>query len=84
MSKKANKFEFISEEKKQEYLKEIISFFDHERDEEIGFVAAEQVLDFFLTTIGDDLYKKAVKDLKELLRERIEDLEIELDSLSAE
>ena len=80
--KKKQKFDFVSEEKKTEYLKEIIGFFQTERDEEIGFVAAEKVLDFFLQIIGDNLYKKAINDVKKHLKERWDDLEIELDSLS--
>lgn len=82
MAKKQGKFDFISEEKRNEYLKEIINFFQNERDEKIGFVAAGELLDFFLQTIGDDVYKKAIKDTKKLLMERIEDLKIELDSLA--
>ena len=81
MTQKSNKLDFVSEEKKTTYLKEIIAFFQDERNEEIGFVAAEAVLDFFLQTIGEDIYKKAIKDVKKLLKERIEDLDIELDLL---
>ena len=49
----------------------------------MGILAAEKVLDFFLQTMGEEIYKKAVKDTKKLLKERIEDLEVELDILSA-
>lgn len=80
--KKKNRFDFESEEKRQKYLKEIIGFFQTERNEEIGVIAAEQVLDFFLETMGEEIYKKALQDAKKLLRERFEDLEVELDILS--
>lgn len=79
---KKQKLEFVSEEKRMSYLKEIIAFFHDERNEEIGFVAAEKLFDFFMQTIGDDIYKKAIRDTKKLLRERLEDLDYELDSLS--
>ncbi len=49
--KRKQKLDFISEDKRKAYLKEIIAFFQDERNEEIGFVAAEQVLGFFLRTI---------------------------------
>lgn len=81
--KKKNKFDFSSEKKREEHIKEVVGFFQDERGEEIGVIAAEHVLDFFLQTIGEEIYKKALKDAKKLLRERIEDLEIELDMLSA-
>ncbi|HBI25269.1 MAG: hypothetical protein UT41_C0003G0037 [Candidatus Wolfebacteria bacterium GW2011_GWC2_39_22] len=63
-------------------LKAITAFFQDERDEEIGIIAAGEILDFFLQTIGDDVYKKAVGDVKKLLKERMDDLDIELDLLT--
>jgi len=82
MNQKRQKLDFVSEEKKMACLKEIVAFFRDERGEEIGFVAAEKVLDFFLQNIGDEIYKKAINDAKKMLKERMEDLDIELDVLS--
>lgn len=80
--KKKNKFDFESEEVRQKYIKEVIGFFYTERGEELGVLAAEKVLDFFIEKIGEEIYRKALKDAKKLLRERIDDLEVELDLLS--
>lgn len=82
MAKKKNKFDFESDEQKAKYINEIIGFFQSERNEEIGYIAAENVLDFFLQTMGNEIYKKAVKDCKKVLKDRFEDLEVELDILS--
>ncbi|MBI2038301.1 MAG: DUF2164 family protein [Candidatus Nealsonbacteria bacterium] len=82
MSKKKNKFDFESDVQKIKYIKEIIGFFQSERNEEIGVIAAEKVLDFFLQSMGEEIYKKAIKDCKKLLKERLEDLEVDLDILS--
>ena len=82
MAKKKNRFDFESEELKIKYINEIIGFFQSERNEEIGYIAAENILDFFLQTMGEEIYKKAIKDCKKLLKERLEDLEVELDILS--
>ncbi|MBI2409848.1 DUF2164 family protein [Candidatus Kaiserbacteria bacterium] len=79
---KKNKFDFASKEAKTAYLNEIISFFQNERDEIIGFVAAEQILDFFLRSMGEHIYKKALNDAKKLIKTKIEDLEVDLDLLS--
>ncbi len=79
--KKKNKFEFSSEEERQQRIKDIIGFFQDERGEEIGFLAAEQVLDFFLQTMGEGIYRKALKDIKKLLKSRFDDLDVELDML---
>jgi len=82
MSQRRQKFKFVPEEKRNDCIKTIISFFQDERDEEIGVVAAGQVLDFFLQTIGEEIYKKGIRDAKKLLKERLEDLDVELDLLA--
>lgn len=81
MSKKKNKFDFDSEHKTK-YINEIIGFFQDERNEAIGYIAGEKVLDFFLQTLGEEIYRKAIKDCRKLLKERFEDLEVELDILA--
>lgn len=80
--KKKNKIDFDSD-KKAIYIKEIIGFFHTERGEEIGIIAAEHVLDFFLQTVGEEIYQRAITDAKMVLKEKLESLEIELDILSA-
>lgn len=75
------KMKFISKETRNKYIKDIISFFYDERGEEIGVIAAEDLLDFVLKEIGDDIYKKAVKDIKGIVKEKMEDLDTELDLL---
>lgn len=84
MAKKKNRFEFESEDLKAKYIKEIINFFRHERDEEIGIIAAEKTLGFFFQVMGEEIYKKAIKDCKKLLQTKFEDIEAELDILSSD
>lgn len=81
MRSKTNKFDFESDENKMRYLNEIIGFFQSERNEQIGVIAAESILDFFVQTIGEEIYKKAIKDCQKLLKERFEDLDTELEIL---
>lgn len=81
MTKKLNKFECVSEEVKTKYINEIIGFFHDERGEEIGYIAAEKVLDFVMQIMGEEIYKKAINDCKKLLKERNDELEIELELL---
>ena len=83
MIQKKNKLELKSEQKKK-YLDEIINFYTTERDEDIGIIGAETILDFFLETIGDEIYRKGVNDSKEIINERLKDIEIELDILTSE
>jgi len=69
--------------KKEEAIQEIIAFFEKSRDEKIGMIAAEDVLNFFLQNIGENIYNKGVNDSKELVKSRIEDLELELELLQS-
>lgn len=80
--KKKNKFDFASEEERTKYIKEIIGFFQDERGDRIGYIAAEKVLDFFAQSMGEEIYKKALNDVKKLLKSRFEDIEVELDMLA--
>ena len=55
---------------------------DKERGEEISVVAGGEILDFLLEDIGKEIYKKGALDAKKLVKEKMEDLEMELDLLS--
>ena len=60
---------------------DIQAFFREERDEEIGIVAAERVLEFFLETTANRIYNAALDDAKAWLAKRVEDLGYEFDQL---
>lgn len=83
MSKKRNRFDFESEESKTKCINGIIGFFQNERNEEIGYIAAETILDFFLQTMGEEIYKNTIKDCKKLIKGSFDDLEVELDMMSS-
>lgn len=46
----------IPKEQEQRCLDAIIGFFQHERDEEIGVIAAQEVLDFFSDHLAPVVY----------------------------
>lgn len=71
----------IPEERKAKIIREIVDYFNAEREEEIGVLAAEEILDFFLETVGKDIYNKAVDDAKITVKKGLENLEIDLDVL---
>lgn len=75
------KWDRLSKEKRKALLEEIITFFKQERDESLGIIAAEVILDFFLENMGEDIYNKGVFDSKEVLKRRFDDLEVDLDLL---
>jgi uncharacterized protein (DUF2164 family) len=75
------KGDLLSKEEKRKIIPEIITFFKNERDEEIGIVAAEEILDFFLNNTGLELYNKGVENSVDFLKKRIEDLELDMEIL---
>lgn len=82
MSKKKNKFDFLSEEEKAKCLNDIVAFFETEKNETIGLIAAEDLLNFFLDLLGENIYNKAVLDCKKIMKEGLINLEFELETLS--
>ena len=78
---KQSQNQLISDKSKEKYIKEIIGYFQDERDEKIGRIAAESILDFFLATIGKEVYRKSIKDCQKLLEESFDDIKLELDLL---
>ncbi len=75
------KWDLLPKAKRKSLIEETITFFNQERDEKIGIIAAEEILDFFLQNIAEDIYNKRVEDSKELLKKRFEDLDVDLDLL---
>ena len=52
----------------------IIKYFLHERDEEIGRLAAELLLDFICSSIGPYFYNRGIRDSIAYISERVEDM----------
>lgn len=73
--------DLLSEKDRDKVIKEIISHFHTERDEEIGVIAAGDLLDFFSQAIGDGIYNKAIEDARQAIRKMLEGLDFEVDLL---
>jgi uncharacterized protein (DUF2164 family) len=71
----------LTEKQRRETIDEIIDFFKNERGEEIGIIAAETLLDHFLQTIGIQLYNKGIDESIYFLKDRIDSVAIDMDSL---
>ncbi len=81
MEKIKRSWDVISSEKRKIIIEEMIIFFRKERNQDIGMIGAEQILDFFLQNVGLELYNKGIEDSKQLLKSRFEDLELDMDIL---
>ena len=81
MASALKKWDRLSEEKKRVVIDEFIHFFEEERGEQIGKLAAEQILNFFLESAGTELYNKGVQDAKKAVESRFEEIKYDLDDL---
>lgn len=81
MSNIKRSWDLISEEKRKECIKSIIDYFKTERAEEIGIIASENILDHVLQLVAIDLYNKGIDDSKKILKERLDDIEFDLEAL---
>lgn len=71
----------LSHEQRELAVADIQRFFKKERGEELGIIAAETILDFFLEGLGNRIYNTALEDAKRWFLERMEDVEYAYDSL---
>jgi uncharacterized protein (DUF2164 family) len=65
----------LSGEEKKRMLDDIIYYFETERDEKLGIIASESILDFFMDILGNSIYNKALDDIKLWYGRRMEDVE---------
>lgn len=71
----------LSSEEKKQLLDEIIYYFETERDEKLGIIASESILDFFMEGLGKYIYNKALDDTKVWYSHRMEDVEADFYAL---
>lgn len=81
MNQAKKSWERLSDEEKRIAKKELITFFEKNRNEKIGVVAAEALLNFFLEHIGSKLYSKGVADARKTMEYRLDELKYDLDDL---
>ena len=62
-------------------IDKIIDYFANERDEVIGIIAAGDLLDMFLEIAGANLFNRGIKETKELIKNRHQELDFEIELL---
>jgi len=70
MNKRIN----LSKENKAKIISEIKRYFIEERDEEIGDLAADLMLDFIIEHIGPSIYNQGIRDSILYMTEKVDDL----------
>ncbi|MBU0660775.1 DUF2164 domain-containing protein [Patescibacteria group bacterium] len=73
--------DIFSTDEKRYIIDQIIRFFEEERDEEIGMIAAEQILNFFLDTVGKELLNHGRQEVKDLMASKFTDIELDIEAL---
>jgi uncharacterized protein (DUF2164 family) len=68
----------LPKDARQQAIASIERYFRENMDEPIGNVAASGLLGFFLEEIGPVVYNKAVQDVQERLRMRIDEVDLEV------
>ncbi len=71
----------ITKEQKTQIIQLIQHYFREERGEEIGDLAAEFLLDFFIKHIGPFFYNQAVNDLQSIVSQRMVTLDEDIYAL---
>jgi len=68
----------ISKEARQDAIESIQQYFQENREEKIGNLGAEELLNYFLEELGPLVYNKAVADVQDRLQARIMEVDIEV------
>lgn len=71
--------ELLSTDQKQIAINEIIDFFSTQRDQEIGIIAAGDILDLFLQTSAISIYNKGVEDAQKIVKEKLTELDAQIE-----
>ena len=64
----------LSEEKRKEMIVTIQNYFEQERDEVLGDLAASIILDFIINQLGPDFYNQGIYDSYRYMNDRVEDI----------
>jgi uncharacterized protein (DUF2164 family) len=65
----------LDKERKQRMVRAIQTYFVEKLDQEIGQLAAELLLEFFVKQVGPAIYNQAVKDAQAFLQDKLMDLD---------
>lgn len=71
----------IPKEEKKQLIQNVQAYFEEERSETIGDLAAEQFIDFMMQELGPYIYNKAITDARLLVNEKFNQMEDELYTL---
>jgi len=68
----------IDDARREELVARLRGFFMEEFDEELSPFRGAQILDFFLETLGPQVYNQAVQDARGFMQQKLDDLDGDL------
>lgn len=71
--KKKDKFN-LTKETRESMISSIKTYFFNEREEELGDLASNLMLDFIIEELGPEFYNQGVHDSYKYMSDRVEDL----------
>ena len=71
----------IPREQKNSLIAEVQTYFDMERSETIGELAAENFLDFMIKQLGPIIYNQAIRDCRTVVTQQMERIDEEIYAL---
>lgn len=80
MKKDKSKLSVISEEKKREVVGAIIAFYKRERGEEIGVIAAEEIMELVIDLVGRDIFNNGVDETTKLMQDRLASVWVDVEA----
>lgn len=64
----------ITDERRADMIRGLTQLFAVEFDEQLSRFRAEQILEYFVKTMGPNVYNQAIQDARGFMFERLEDL----------
>jgi len=71
----------LPKEQREDIVENIRAYFESERGESIGHLAADSLLEFFLNELGPTIYNGALGDCRTLVGQRMQSLEEDIYAL---
>ena len=68
----------LTEERRRDLIAAIRAWYDEQMEEDIGDLKARLILDFFIKSLGPQIYNQAVKDAAAFMQDKLIDLDGEL------
>lgn len=75
------KFDGLSEEARKRCIAEVITRVQEIDSDEVGVIAAQDIIDIVTQNLGPEIYNSAVRDTKKLVLEKMSDIDFEIDQL---